>query len=85
MCHPAPATGGGRQVIPEASPAESALEGAGGSEQTHPCATTAPALASTLMTVMTWWIDHQSPLSVDEIDEVFRELVHPTIDALLST
>jgi AcrR family transcriptional regulator len=35
-------------------------------------------LASTLMAVMTWWVDHKSSLSADEIDDVFRSLVLPT-------
>jgi AcrR family transcriptional regulator len=32
-------------------------------------------LASTLMAVLTWWIDHSSSLSPQEIDDVFRSLV----------
>ena len=39
-------------------------------------------LASTVMTVMTWWIDRNNPLTPAEIDQVFRELVQPTIAAV---
>ena len=35
-------------------------------------------VASTFMAVMTWWVDHNSPLSAEEIDGVFRLLVLPT-------
>jgi AcrR family transcriptional regulator len=35
-------------------------------------------VASTFMAVMTWWVDHNSPLSAEEIDDVFRTLVLPT-------
>src|SRR5262249_23581790 len=36
-------------------------------------------LAATLVTVMTWWIDHNSSLSPEEIDEVYRGLVISSI------
>lgn len=39
-------------------------------------------LAATLMTVMTWWVDHNSPLTPQEIDDVFRELVMPSVAAV---
>ena len=41
-------------------------------------------IASTLMTVLTWWIDHNSALSPEEIDEVFRSLVSPAIRSSLA-
>ena len=37
-------------------------------------------LASTLMTVVTWWVDHNNSLSPEEIDEVFRGLVREASD-----
>ena len=36
-------------------------------------------LASTLLTVLTWWIDHNNSLSPEEIDRVYRGLVLPSI------
>jgi len=36
-------------------------------------------LAATLMTVMTWWVDHKNSLSAEEIDQVYRGLVLPSI------
>jgi AcrR family transcriptional regulator len=36
-------------------------------------------LASTLLTVLTWWFDHNSPLSPEEIDDVYRGLVLPSV------
>ena len=36
-------------------------------------------LAATLMTVMTWWVDHKNSLSAEEIDQVYRVLVLPSI------
>lgn len=39
-------------------------------------------LASTVMTVVTWWVDHDSRLSPEEINDVFRELVLPSIRSL---
>jgi AcrR family transcriptional regulator len=41
-------------------------------------------IAATLMTVMTWWVDHRSSLSVEEIDEVYRSLVVPAIRSNLA-
>ncbi len=41
-------------------------------------------LASTLMAVVTWWVDHNSPLPPEEIDQVFRGLVLPTIRSVLA-
>jgi AcrR family transcriptional regulator len=38
-------------------------------------------LAATLMTVMTWWVDHRNSLSAEEIDQVYRELVLPSIQS----
>ena len=32
-------------------------------------------VASTFMSVLTWWIDHRTGMSPAEIDELFRELV----------
>jgi len=40
-------------------------------------------LASTFMSVLTWWRDRRSRLSPQQIDEVFRSLVLPSIDAAL--
>jgi AcrR family transcriptional regulator len=40
-------------------------------------------LASTFMSVLTWWLDRRSRLSPQQIDEVFRSLVVPSIDAAL--
>ena len=40
-------------------------------------------LASTFMSVLTWWLDRRSRLSPQQIDEVFRSLVLPSIDAAL--
>ncbi len=41
-------------------------------------------LASTLMAVLTWWIDHGSSLLPEEIDQVFRGLVQPAIRSVLA-
>jgi AcrR family transcriptional regulator len=40
-------------------------------------------LASTFMSVLTWWLDRRSRLSPQQIDAVFRSLVMPSIDAAL--
>jgi AcrR family transcriptional regulator len=32
-------------------------------------------VASTFMSVLTWWIDHRNGLSPEEIDEIFRALI----------
>ena len=41
-------------------------------------------VASTLMTVVTWWVDRKSALSPAEIDAVFRSLVLPVVRSTLS-
>ncbi len=40
-------------------------------------------LAATFMSVMTWWLDRRSRLSPEQIDQVFRSLVLPTVNAVL--
>ena len=40
-------------------------------------------LAATFMSVMTWWLDRRSRLSPEKIDQVFRSLVMPTVNAVL--
>ncbi len=41
-------------------------------------------LASTMMAVLTWWVDHNSALSPAEIDQVYRGLVQPAIRSVLA-
>lgn len=41
-------------------------------------------VAATFMAVLTWWIDHKSSLSPEEIDRVFRFLVIPTARSVLT-
>jgi len=38
-------------------------------------------IASTFTLVLNWWVESRSPLPPDEIDEVFRALVLPTLAA----
>ena len=40
-------------------------------------------LVSTFMSVLTWWLDRRSRLSPQQINEVFRSLVLPSINAAL--
>ncbi|HKE60525.1 MAG TPA: TetR/AcrR family transcriptional regulator [Pyrinomonadaceae bacterium] len=41
-------------------------------------------LAASFMTVLTWWLERNSRLSAQQINEVFRSLVLPSVDATLS-
>ncbi len=38
-------------------------------------------LASTFLSVLTWWLNYRSPISPDEINELFRGLVLPALAA----
>lgn len=40
-------------------------------------------LTSAFLSVLTWWLDRRSRLAPKQINEVFRSLVLPTIDAML--
>lgn len=40
-------------------------------------------LTSAFLSVLTWWLDRRSRLAPKQINEVFRSLVLPTIDAVL--
>lgn len=40
-------------------------------------------LAATLVTVMTWWVDHNNPLSPEEIDDLYRSFVVPSIHSYI--
>jgi AcrR family transcriptional regulator len=41
-------------------------------------------LTSSFFSVMTWWIDRRSRLTPQQIDEMFRSLVLPTVHSVLS-
>ena len=41
-------------------------------------------LTSSFLSVLTWWLDRRSRLSPSQIDEVFRALVLPTVDEVLT-
>lgn len=41
-------------------------------------------LASTFMSVMSWWLNHKSPIPPKAIDDIFRALVVPGLTADLS-
>ena len=40
-------------------------------------------LTSALLSVLTWWLDRRSRLAPREINDVFRSLISPTINAVL--
>lgn len=40
-------------------------------------------IASTFILVLNWWIESRSPLSPQEVDDVFRALVLPTLEATI--
>ena len=40
-------------------------------------------VATTFMTVLTWWIDRRNSMTAEEIDRVFRSLVMPAARAML--
>jgi AcrR family transcriptional regulator len=40
-------------------------------------------VASSFIVVLDWWLDSRSPLSASEVNELFRALVLPTLDASL--
>jgi len=41
-------------------------------------------LAASFMTAMTWWLERNSRFSAQQINDVFRSLVLPSVDATLS-
>jgi AcrR family transcriptional regulator len=41
-------------------------------------------LTSSFLSVLTWWLDRRSRLSSPQINEIFRGLVLPTVDAVLT-
>lgn len=40
-------------------------------------------LTSTFLSVLTWWLDRRGRLAPKEINDVFRSLISPTINAVL--
>lgn len=38
-------------------------------------------LVSSLLSLMTWWLDNNMPYSAERMDEIFRQLTMPTIEA----
>ncbi len=49
---------------------------------------TLPAVAvywtvSSLLALTTWWLDHDFPYTAEQIDEIFKQLTRPGVDALL--
>jgi hypothetical protein len=40
-------------------------------------------VASTFILVLNWWMESASPLSPKEVNDLFRALILPTLDAAL--
>ena len=39
-------------------------------------------LASELFVLLKWWLDHEMPFTPDRVDEIYHQLVNPTLSAL---
>ncbi len=42
-------------------------------------------LVSSFLTLLKWWLDHDMPYTAEQMDEMFKQLNKPTIQALLGT
>jgi AcrR family transcriptional regulator len=40
-------------------------------------------LASSFISLLTWWLDNDSSYSAEQMNEYYRQLVHPGVDALM--
>ena len=40
-------------------------------------------VAGTLVTVLRWWLDHKMPYPPERMDEIFHQLIMPTLEAAL--
>ncbi len=40
-------------------------------------------IVSSLTTLLTWWLDHDMPYPAEQINDVFRQLTQPSIEAIL--
>ena len=40
-------------------------------------------IVSTLTTLLTWWLDHDMPYPVEQINDIFRQLTQPSVDTIL--
>ena len=49
-----------------------------------PIEVTTHHLVSTLLSLMTWWLDNKMPYSAERMDEIFRILTAPAIEAAFS-
>lgn len=54
-----------------------------GQPSSVPLAVIATYLAGTLLTLLTWWIDHNMPYSPERMDEMFQELAMPGVWAAI--
>ncbi len=41
-------------------------------------------LVSSFMALLTWWLDHDLPYTAEQMNEMYRRLTQPGIDAILS-
>ncbi len=40
---------------------------------------------SSFLALLTWWVDHDMPYTAEQMDDMFRQLNQPTLQALLET
>jgi AcrR family transcriptional regulator len=52
-----------------------------GKQPTVPVAILATHIASTLVTLIRWWLDNKMPYSIERMDEIFHQLVMPSLQA----
>jgi AcrR family transcriptional regulator len=55
----------------------------GGKSPTIPVALLATHIASTLVTLLRWWLENKMPYSVERMDEIFHQLVMPGVHTAL--
>ncbi|MBK8903498.1 MAG: TetR/AcrR family transcriptional regulator [Anaerolineaceae bacterium] len=56
-----------------------------GQSLTVPLPVLATYVASTLVTLLRWWLEHNLPYSPGEMDSMFHQLVMPTIEAVVQS
>jgi AcrR family transcriptional regulator len=55
----------------------------GGEQPAVPTSILANHIAGTLITLLKWWLDNKIPYSPERMDEIFHQLVMPTVQAVM--
>lgn len=58
---------------------------AGGKIPSVPTAVLATYLASTLVTLLRWWLENKMPYSAERMDEIFHQLTMPSVQAAFAS